>query len=123
MQTAAPRPAEPAASSRHRAARRGLTAPGPASGRPAIRSAGEVPGRLGDAIDDRVAEVVEEMLGQRAALRPGAWLRPALAGLALFLAAVASVMLRHNVVAVCTIWPCTAAIYLAAIRFTEASRS
>ena len=123
MQTAAPRPAEPAASSRHRAARRGLTAPGPASGRPAIRSAGEFPGRLGDAIDDRVAEVVEEMLGQQAALRPGAWLRPALAGLALFLAAAASVMLRHNVVAVCTIWPCTAAIYLAAIRFTESGRS
>jgi hypothetical protein len=123
MQTAALRPAEPAASSRRRAARRGLTAPDPASGRPAIQSADEFPARLGDAIDDRVAEVVEEMLGQQAALRPGAWLRPALAGLALFLAAAASVMLRHNVVAVCTIWPCTAAIYLAAIRFSEASRS
>jgi hypothetical protein len=123
MQTHALRPAEPAASSRRRAARRGLIAPDPAAGTPAIRSAGEFPVRLGDAIDDRVAEVVEEMLGQRAALRPGARLRPALAGLALFLAAAASVMLRHNVVAVCTIWPCTAAIYLAAIRFTEAGRS
>jgi hypothetical protein len=84
-----------------------LIAPDPAAGTPAIRSAGEFPVRL----------------GQRAALRPGARLRPALAGLALFLAAAASVMLRHNVVAVCTIWPCTAAIYLAAIRFTEAGRS
>jgi hypothetical protein len=117
MQTHALRPAEPAASSRRRAAWRGLTAPDPAAGRPAIRSAGEFPVRLGDAIDDRVAEVVDELLGQRAALRP------ALAGLALFLATVASVMLRHNVVAVCTIWPCTAAIYLAAIRLTEAGRS
>ena len=123
MYTAAPRPAEPAASSLHRAAWRGLTAPGPAAGTPAIRSAGEFPVRLGDAIDDRVAEAVEEMLGQQAALRPDARLRPALAGLALFLATAASVMLRHNVVAVCTIWPCTAAIYLAAIRFTEAGRS
>jgi hypothetical protein len=123
MYTAAPRTAEPAASSLRRAARRGLTVPGPAAGTPAIQSAGECPGRLGDAIDDRVAEAVEEMLGQQAALRPDARLRPALAGLALFLATAASVMLRHNVVAVCTIWPCTAAIYLAAIRFTEAGRS
>jgi hypothetical protein len=122
MQTHALRPAEPAASSRHRAARQGLTALGPASGKPEFQPADEFLVRLGDVIDDRVAEVVEEMLGQRAALRPGAWLRPALAGLALFLAAVASVMLRHDVVAVCTIWPCTAAIYLATIRCTEASR-
>jgi hypothetical protein len=123
MQTHALRPAEPAASSLHRAAWRGLTAPDPAAGTSATQPAGEFPVRLGDAIDDRVAEVVEEMLGQQAALRPGARLRPALAGLALFLATVASVMLRHNVVAVCTIWPGTAAIYLAAIRFTEAGRS
>jgi hypothetical protein len=88
-----------------------------------MQSDGEFLVGLDDVIDDRIAEVVDEMLSQRDALRPGAWLRLALAGLALFLAAVTSVMLRHNLIAVCAIWPCTAAIYLAAIRFTEASRS
>lgn len=123
MQTHALWPAEPVTSNGHRAARRGPAAPGPESGRPAIESGDEFPVGLGDVIDDRVAEVVDEMLGQRDAPRPGAWPRLALAGLALFLAAVTSVMLRHNVVAVCTIWPCTAAIYLAATRFTRASSS
>jgi len=123
MQTHALPPAEPVASNWHRTARRGLATPGPESGRPEIESAGESLDYLGDMIDDRVAEVVDEMLGQRDALRPGVWPRLALAGLALFLAAVMSFILRHDEIAVCLIWPCTAAIYLAATRFTEASRS
>lgn len=122
MQTHALRPVEPAGGNWHHAARQGLATPGPESGRPAIRPADEFPVGLDDMIDDRVAEVLDEMLGQRDAPWPGSWLRLALAGLALFLAAGTTVMLRHNVIAVCAIWPCTAAIYLAAVRFTEASR-
>ena len=122
MQTHALPPAEPVASNWHRAARGGPATPGPEPGRPEIEPAGESLVGLGDVIDDRVAEVVDEMLGQRDALRPGTWPRLALAGLALFLAAVMSVMLRHDEIAVCLIWPCTAAIYMAATRFAEASK-
>jgi hypothetical protein len=122
MQTHAPWPAEPITGDRHHAAGRGLATPGPQSSRAPIEPADELPVGLGDVIDDRVAEMVDELLGQRGALRPGPWPRLALAGLTLFLAAVMSVLLAHNVIAVCLVWPSTAAIYLAAIR-TEASRS
>jgi hypothetical protein len=123
MQIHAPRPAEAVAGNWHLTGGRGLATPGPESGRPAIQSSDEFLVGLDDVIDDRVAEVVKEMYGQGDALRPGAWLRLTLAGLALFIAAVTSVVLRHNVIAVCAIWPCTAAVYLAATRFTEGSKS
>ncbi len=79
--------------------------------------------RFGDEIDDRVAEVVDEMLGQRRAPRPGLPARVALAGAILLPALAASVLLRQDVVAAATIWPAAAVIYLAAIRFGRGSRS
>ncbi len=79
--------------------------------------------RFGDEIDDRVAEMVDEMLGQRYPPRPGLAARVALAGAVLVLAVAASVLLRHDVVAAATIWPSAAVIYLAALRFGRGSRS
>ncbi|HTT51914.1 MAG TPA: hypothetical protein VMH35_10990 [Streptosporangiaceae bacterium] len=69
--------------------------------------------RFGDEIDDRVAEVVDEMLGQQRAPGPGMTARVALAAPVLLLAAVASALLRHDAVAAATIWPSAAVIYLA----------
>jgi hypothetical protein len=70
--------------------------------------------RFGDVIDDRVAEALDEILGEQDALRPRWRLRPGLAALALLLAAGATVLLRHSVLAVCTVWLSTAAVCLAA---------
>jgi hypothetical protein len=70
--------------------------------------------RFGDVIDDRVAEALDEILGERDALRPRWRLHPGLVALALLLAAGATVLLRHSVLAVCTIWLSTAAVCLAA---------
>jgi hypothetical protein len=79
--------------------------------------------QFGDEIDDRIAEVVDEVLGQRCVPRPGLAVRLALAGAVLLLAGLASLLLRQDVVAAATIWPSAAAIYLAAIGFGRESRS
>ncbi len=79
--------------------------------------------RFGDEIDDRVAEMVDEMLGQRCPPRPGLAMRLALAGAVLLLAGLASLLLRHDVIAVATIWPSAAAIYLAAVWSGRGGRS
>ena len=78
--------------------------------------------RFGDAIDDRVAEVVEDLVGPPRARPHQRWLRPVLAVAALVLATVATMLLRRDAVAVATIWPSAAVIYLAAIRRTGAGR-
>jgi hypothetical protein len=70
--------------------------------------------RYGDAIDDRVAEMVDELLGERDAQPRPRRLRPALAALGLVLALAATVVLRHDVAAVCTVWPSAAVTYVAA---------
>jgi hypothetical protein len=74
--------------------------------------------RFGDVIDDRVAEALDEILGEilgeQDALRPRWRLRPGLVALALLLAAGTTVLLRHSVLAVCTVWLSTAAVCLAA---------
>jgi hypothetical protein len=116
-----PPPVDPVPT-RHRAGPGGLTGPDPEPGL-AIGSDDEFLLRFGDAIDDRVAEAVEEMLGEPAALWRRARLRPVLAVVALCLAVLASLTLRHNIAAACTVWPSAAAIYLAAIRFTGVARS
>ena len=70
-------------------------------------------GRLGDEIDDRVAEVLPEILGEyRAAGRP----RPnlALAAFGLLAGLAATFVLRDSVVAVCVAWLSVAAVCLAA---------
>lgn len=69
----------------------------------------------GDDLDDRIAEVVDEILGQRCPPRPGLAVRLALAGAVLLLAGLASALLRHDMVAAATVWPSAAAIYLAAV--------
>jgi hypothetical protein len=78
--------------------------------------------RFGDVIDDRVAEALDEILGEQDALRPRWRLRPDLAALALLLAAGATVLLRHSVLAVCTVWLSTAAVCLAAAWTTRPSQ-
>lgn len=71
--------------------------------------AGEFPDWLGDEIDDRVAEVLPEILSEQRP-RPGL----ALALLGLVAALAATLMLRGSVVAVCVVWPSAAAVCLAA---------
>jgi len=79
-----------------------------------IQSAEEFLSRFGDVIDDRVAEVLDEILAERDALRPQRRPRPGMAALAPLLAVAASVLLRHSVLAVCVIWLGTAAVCMAA---------
>jgi hypothetical protein len=54
------------------------------------------------------------MLTERDELRPKWRLRPGVAVLSLLLAAVTSAVLRHSVLAVCTVWLCAAAVCLIA---------
>jgi hypothetical protein len=68
--------------------------------------------RFGDMIDDRVAEVLEELARDR----PPPRLRSALA--ALLIALIGGVVARHSVLAVSAIWLSTAAVYLVAVRAT-----
>lgn len=66
--------------------------------------------RFGDAIDDRVAEILDE----RDTLRPRSRPSPGFAAIALLLAVAATIVLRHDAVAVCAVWLSTAAVCLAA---------
>ena len=88
-----------------------------------MQFADEFLSRFGDVIDDRVAGMLDEMPGDRDARLPRRRLRPVLAAPGLLLALAASVVLRHSVLGVCTVWPSTAAIYLAATRTTRSGRS
>ncbi|HEY2688402.1 MAG TPA: hypothetical protein VGJ50_08160 [Streptosporangiaceae bacterium] len=88
------------------------TAPAPAAGQ--AQPDDLFLSRHGDAIDDRVAEMVDELLGERDAQPRPRRLRPALAALGLVLALAATVVLRHDAAAVCTVWPSAAVIYVAA---------
>lgn len=76
-----------------------------------MQSTEEFLSRFGDVIDDRVAEVLDEILAERDARRR---LRPGLAALALLLAVTASVVLRGSLLAVGLIWLGTAGVCLAA---------
>ena len=121
MQTS-PLPAAAPAATWRRAGPGRLPGPDPEPGGLATPSDGEFLARFGDMIDDRVAEVIDEMLAERAGPRRRTRLRPALAAAALSLGALASVMLRHDMAAACTVWPSAAVIYLAATRLGEAGR-
>jgi len=70
--------------------------------------------RFGDVLDDRVAEVIDEVLDQRVAQLRRPRIRPALAAATMAFAVLATIVLRHNPVAVCTVWPSAAAIYIVA---------
>jgi fatty acid desaturase len=78
--------------------------------------------RFGDAIDDRIAEILDELLDQRNPARPPRRLSQMLGGVTLILALAASILLRHNLLAAWTIWPTAATICLA-IAWTRTRRS
>jgi hypothetical protein len=82
----------------------------------------ELLARFGDAIDDRIAEVVDELLQERNSARqhrPGRYI----SAVSLILAALAaSALLRHSPVA-WTIWPSSAVISLATAWTSRAGRS
>ena len=67
---------------------------------------------FGDAIDDRIAEILDELLEERDAARPHRRLPQVLGTAGLILALITSVLLRHNAPAARTIWPATATICL-----------
>ena len=101
---------------------------GPDHAWPGIQQAGQGPlsadeflARLADEIDDRVAELLDE----REASLPdrGQRLRLPLVAVGLLAALAATVVLRHNVLAACTVWPSTAIVYLAATRLTRCRSS
>jgi hypothetical protein len=75
-----------------------------------VPSAEEFLWRYGDAIDDRVAEILDE----RDTVRPRSRPSPGFAAIALLLAVAATLVLRQDAVAVCAVWLSTAAVCLAA---------
>jgi hypothetical protein len=79
------------------------------------QSAEEFLCRFGDAIDDRVAEILDE----RDALRPRP--RAGLAVVALLPAMTATILLRHEAAAVCAIW-LSAAVACIAVFTTRPGR-
>lgn len=104
----------PAANPRHQSTQP-PPAPSPAgSGTqiPAMRSEEEFLFQFGDAIDDRIAETLEELLEERNAGCPHQRLPRVLGTAGLILALITSFFLRHNASAAWTIWPVTATICL-----------
>lgn len=73
------------------------------------QSAGEFLYRFGDAIDDRVAEILDERDALRLRLRP----RASFAVVALLPAMTATILLRHEAAAVCAVWLSAAVACLA----------
>jgi hypothetical protein len=107
---------------------RGQSPPAPRPAEPGtqildIRSGEEFLSRFGDAIDDRVAEILDELLDERNATHPHRRLPQILGTVTLILALTASVLLRHSALAAWTIWPATAAISLAIAWTTGTRRS
>jgi uncharacterized membrane protein len=77
-----------------------------------MRSEDEFLSRFGDAIDDRIAEILEELLEERNAARPHRRLPQVLGTVGLIVALITSILLRHNASAAWTIWPATSTICL-----------
>jgi hypothetical protein len=96
---------------------------GPGTQIPGIQSGEELLSRFGDAIDDRIAEILDELLDERNATHPHRRPPQILGTLTLILALAASVLLRHSGLAAWTIWPATAAISLAIAWTTTTRRS
>ena len=87
-----------------------------------VRSEEEFLSRFGDAIDDRIAEILDELLEERNASRPRRRLPQVLSTVGLILLAlITSVLLRHNALAAWTIWPATVTICLV-IAWTSSTR-
>lgn len=79
-----------------------------------VQSAGEFLFRFGDVIDDRVAELLDELLEKRDVRPPHRPLRLQLAALGLLFALAATAVLRHHLLAACAIWPSVASVYVVA---------
>lgn len=99
--------------------------PAPSSAGPgtqvlAMRAEEEFLSHFGDAIDDRIAEILEELLEQRNADRPHRRLPRVLGTASLILALITSALLRHSATVAWTIWPATATICL--IAWTSSTR-
>ncbi len=92
-----------------------------ASRTPRVRSEEEFLARFGDAIDDRIAEILDELLEERNAIRPRRRLPQVLGTVGLIVALITSVSLRHNALAAWTIWPATVTICLV-IAWTSGTR-
>ena len=88
-----------------------------------IRSGEEFLSRFGDAIDDRIAEILDELLDERNATHPRRRLPQVLGTVTFILALAASVLLPHSALAAWAIWPATAAVFLAIVWITSARRS
>jgi uncharacterized membrane protein len=86
-----------------------------------MRSEDEFLSRFGDAIDDRIAEILEELLEERNAARPHRRLPQVLGTVGLIVALITSILLRHNASAAWTIWPATSTICLV-IAWTGSTR-
>jgi hypothetical protein len=85
----------------------------------------ELLARFGDAIDDRIAEIVDELLEERNPARQHRADRyiSYISAVSLILAALAaSALLRHNPIA-CSIWPSAAVISLATAWTARTGRS
>src|SRR5437763_9794626 len=79
---------------------------------PAAGADEEFLARFGDTIDDRIAEILDELLQERNAAHRHRRLRQAPGAVTVILALTASILLRHSAIA-WTIWPAAAIIYLA----------
>jgi hypothetical protein len=106
----------------------GASPPAPSPAGPGIRfldlqSDEEFLSRFGDAIDDRIAEILDELLEERNATRQHRRLPQVLGTVSLILALAATVLLQHSAIAAWTIWPATAVICLAAAWTTSSGRS
>ena len=88
-----------------------------------LRSDEEFLSRFGDAIDDRIAEILDELLEERNATRQHRRLPQVLSTVSVILALAASVLLQHSAIAAWTIWPATAVVCLAAAWTTSNGRS
>ena len=113
----------PAANPRHQGRQPppALSPAGPGTQILTVRSEEEFLSHFGDAIDDRIAEILDELLEERNATRPHRRLSQVPGTASLILALITSVLLRHNAPAAWTIWPATATICLV-IAWTSSTR-
>jgi hypothetical protein len=102
-----------------------VSTPGPESRdiqAPGIPGDGDLPPRLADAIDDRIAEILNDLLDELAAMRPQRRLLRALGVLIMVFALAACTLLWHGTATAWTIWACTASVCIAAAGIAQRSR-
>ena len=85
------------------------------------RSDEEFLSRFGDTIDDRITEILDELLEERNAARRPRRIPQILGTVTLMLALAASVLFRHSAIA-WTIWPAASVVCLIAAWTVRTSR-